>query len=479
MSEFKKPEDFRDRVGTISDEGTRTFVYPRKPRGFYTRMRQYLSYLLLAILFGLPFIKISGNPFLQVDIIARKFIIFGRPFWTADFHLFVLATISTIVFIILFSVIYGRIFCGWICPQTIFMEMVFRRIEYWIDGDRNQQIKLANKEWDGEKIRKRTLKFIIFFLISFLIANSFLMYIIGYEEVFSLYTENVAEKWGAIISLIIFTGVFFFVFWWFREQACTVVCPYGRLQGVLLDKNSLVVAYDRVRGEGENGRAKFRKNQDREADGIGDCIDCNQCVVVCPTNIDIRNGTQLDCVNCTACMDACDEVMIKIGKEPKLVGYFSEAQIEKNDHEKKTFYTTRVKAYSVFLTLLLAFAGFVFSLRTDVEAIILRTRGQLFERLENDTVSNLYNYTVVNKTNDTIHFNISLQEKPHTVQLIGVDKNTLYPGGQAEGLFKLKVPLQYLDSRSTKIKIQVANDAGQILDVMKSTFLGPKKKNKK
>jgi len=477
MSEFKKPEDFRDKVGTITEDGNRQFVYPKKPRGFYTKWRQILSYLQLTLLFGLPFVKINGNPFIQIDIIARKFILFGRPFWTADFHLFVLAMISSIVFVILFSVIYGRIFCGWICPQTIFMEMVFRRIEYWIDGDRNQQIKLAKKGWDdGEKLRKRSLKFILFFFISFIIANTFLMYIIGYEEVFDMYTNHIEDNWGSIISLIIFTGVFFFIFWWFREQACTVVCPYGRLQGVLLDRNSLVVAYDRVRGEGENGRAKFRKIQDREADGIGDCIDCNQCVVVCPTNIDIRNGTQLDCVNCTACMDACDEVMIKIGKEPKLIGYYSEAQIEANDHEKNTFYTARVKAYTAFLAVLLFFSGFIFSLRTDVEAIILRTRGQLFEKMANDTVSNLYNYTVVNKTNDTIHFNIVLQDKPHSVQLIGIDQNTLMPGGQKEGLFKLKVPLQHLDSRSTKIKIQVVDDKGEVLDVMKSTFLGPKKR---
>src|SRR5690606_3206332 len=199
----------------------------------------------------------------------------------------------------LFTVAFGRIFCGWICPQTIFLEMVFRRIEYWIDGDRNKQIKLDKQAWNAEKIKKRLLKWSLFLIISFIIANVFLAYLISGDRVLQYIIDGPTSHLSTFISLLIFTAVFYFVFAWFREQVCIIACPYGRLQGVLLDTKSIVVAYDHKRGESENGRKKWRKNEDRTALGHGNCIDCFQCVHVCPTGIDIRNGTQLECINCT------------------------------------------------------------------------------------------------------------------------------------------------------------------------------------
>ncbi len=242
-----------------------------------------------------------------------------------------------VIFIALFTVGFGRIFCGWICPQTIFMEMVFRRIEYWIDGDRNKQRKLDRQKWNAEKIKKRLLKWFVFLVISFLIANVFLAYLIGSDKLIKYITDGPLEHLSTLLPLIIFTAVFYFVFAWFREQVCIIACPYGRLQGVLLDNKSIVVAYDHKRGEGESGRKKFRKNEDRKALGHGDCIDCLQCVHVCPTNIDIRNGTQLECVNCTACIDECDHIMESINLPKGLIRYASENEIEK----KETFKLNR------------------------------------------------------------------------------------------------------------------------------------------
>ncbi|MGB0978608.1 MAG: 4Fe-4S binding protein, partial [Croceimicrobium sp.] len=229
-------QSFRDSVGTINAEGERNFLFPKKPKGRYTDRRQMMSYVLLAIFFAIPFITIGGQPFLMLNVLERKFVIFGQIFWPEDFFIFVIAMIIGILFVAVFTVAFGRLFCGWVCPQTIFMEHVFRRIEYWIDGDRNQQLRLKRMPWKGEKIRKRVLKNGIFYLISFSIANFFLMYIIGKGAWWEIVSDNPADHLGGLSGMFIFSAVFFFVFAWFREQACIIVCPYGRLQGALLDR---------------------------------------------------------------------------------------------------------------------------------------------------------------------------------------------------------------------------------------------------
>ena len=254
------------------------------------------------------------------------------------------------------------------------MEMVFRRIEYWIEGDWKHQQKLDAAPWNAEKIRKKVLKHTIFWLISFLIANTFLAYIVGSEELWRIQTGNFSEHVGGFISIVIFTTVFYLVFSRLREQVCTTICPYGRLQGVLLDPNSMVVAYDHKRGEGEKGRGKFRKKEDRAALGKGDCIDCNQCVNVCPTGIDIRHGTQLECVNCTACIDECDHMMGAVGLEKGLIRFVSENGIKNGTRFQ---WTRRVKAYTALLIALMGVLVTLLITRSDFQATILRQRGCL------------------------------------------------------------------------------------------------------
>ena len=404
--ETPENEKFRDSIGTINQEGKRSWIFPKKPDGKYYKYRTWVSYGLLLFLFAAPFVKINGNQFLMFNVLERRFNIFGFPFWPQDFHLFVISMIIGVVFIILFTVAFGRIFCGWICPQTIFLEMVFRRIEYWIEGDRGKQIRLAKQAWNAEKIRKRVLKWFIFFIISFLIANIFLAYLIGSDELIRYITEGPGAHTSTLISLLIFTGVFYFIFAWFREQVCIIACPYGRLQGVLLDKKSMVVAYDYKRGEKEEGRAKFRKNENRAASGKGDCIDCSQCVQVCPTGIDIRNGTQLECVNCTACIDACDAMMEKVDLPKGLIRYASEENIA----EKKKFtFNPRLKAYTAVLVILIGVLTGMLFLRNDVEATVLRLPGQLYEKKDNNVIRNVYTFKLVNKTVEPIedvHFKL-------------------------------------------------------------------------
>ncbi|GCD77454.1 cytochrome c oxidase accessory protein CcoG [Thermaurantimonas aggregans] len=470
--DFLSDESFRDRVGFITEDGKRKFIYPKKPSGKFYKYRTWLSYVLLTIFFTGPFIRINGQPFLMLNILERKFVILGQVFWPQDFHLVALTFVTGVVFIILFTVAYGRLFCGWVCPQTIFMEMLFRKIEYWIDGDRGQQLRLASMPWNAEKIRKRVLKNGIFYLISFIIGNVFLMYIIGSDAWIKLVSDDPSKHIGGLVAMIIFSGVFFFVFAWFREQVCIVVCPYGRLQGVLLDRNSIVIAYDRLRGE---PRAKFRKNEDRTAAGKGDCIDCGQCVDVCPTGIDIRNGTQLECVNCTACIDACDAVMDKINKPRGLIKYASENQIANGE---KWRFTGRLAFYTVVLTLLLGLMGFLIFSRVKVEATILRTPGQLYQAYDDGTISNVYNYQLINKTSMPIKAELRMIEPTDArIMLPGKEDLTFELGIQdiKKGAMFVYIPKEKLSSGKNTIKIGVFN-GDELLDEVKLSFQAPIKK---
>ncbi|KQC30088.1 cytochrome c oxidase accessory protein CcoG [Flagellimonas eckloniae] len=464
-------ENFRDSIGTISEEGKRAWIYPKKPKGRFFEYRKYVSYGLLLFLIASPFINVNGNQFLLFNVLERRFNIFGFPFWPQDFHLVVVSMIAGVIFVSLFTVAYGRIFCGWMCPQTIFMEMVFRRIEYWIDGDRGAQMRLDRSPWNGKKIRKRVLKWTVFFIISFLIANVFLAYLIGSDKLIRYVVDGPLAHMGTIIPLLIFTGVFYFVFAWFREQVCIIACPYGRLQGVLLDDKSIVVAYDHKRGEGDNGRKKFRKNEDRDALGHGDCIDCFQCVNVCPTGIDIRNGTQLECVNCTACIDECDHIMDSIQKPRGLIRYASEDEINK---KAKFKFTARMKGYTAVLVILTGILIGMLFLRNELEANILRLPGQLYERKANNNISNVYTYKLVNKTSkdiDSVGFRL-LSHKGE-IKMVSQDKFKVPAEEIAEGTLFIEINSSVLTGDKDKLKIGVYNGE-KLIETTTTQFLAPR-----
>ncbi|QXP51476.1 cytochrome c oxidase accessory protein CcoG [Cellulophaga sp. HaHa_2_1] len=464
-------DNFRDSIGTINEEGKRAWVFPKKPSGKLYQYRKYVSYFLLAFLVASPFVKINGNQFLMFNVLERRFNIFGFPFWPQDFHLFVISMIIGVIFIALFTVAFGRIFCGWMCPQTIFLEMVFRRIEFWIDGDRGAQIKLDRQEWNAEKIKKRVLKWIIFFVISFLIANVFLAYLIGSDRLIQYVTDGPGQHISTMISLLIFTAVFYFIFAWFREQVCIIACPYGRMQGVLLDNKSIVVAYDHKRGESENGRKKWRKNEDRDALGNGDCIDCFQCVNVCPTGIDIRNGTQLECVNCTACIDECDTIMEKVNLPKGLIRYASEDEIVKKEKFK---FTPRLKGYTAILVILTGVLIGMLFLRNDIEANILRLPGQLYEHKEGNIISNVYTYKLLNKTNediDDVHF--ELISHKGTIKLVRQEDFIVPAQNLAEGTLFIEINNSAIKSDKERIKIAVYS-GDDLIETTTTAFLAPR-----
>ncbi|MFV8355084.1 cytochrome c oxidase accessory protein CcoG [Flavobacterium sp. XS1P32] len=463
-------EAFRDTIGTIDLEGNRKFIFPKKPSGKFYDYRKWVSYFLLIVLVANPFIKINGNQFMMFNILERRFNILGFPFWPQDIYLFVLFMIIGIVFVILFTVIFGRIFCGWICPQTIFLEMVFRRIEYWIEGDRGAQIRLEKQEWNREKIRKKAFKWTIFLIISFFIANVFLAYLISSDKLLLMIEEGPENHVSMLISLLIFTGVFYFIFAWFREQVCIIACPYGRLQGVLLDDKSINVAYDFVRGEKEVGRAKFNKQEDRATTGKGDCIDCKQCVNVCPTGIDIRNGTQMECINCTACIDECDTIMDSVGLPKGLIRYASEDEIEKKVAFKLT---PRMKGYSAVLFILTGILIGLLFLRSDVEASVLRLPGQLFQH-KGDNISNIYTFKIINKTNndfDDIHF--KLVGIKGNLKVVGKQELKVPRQGMNDGTLFIEINQNLLDSDKTKLRIEVYNGNKKI-ETATTNFLSPR-----
>lgn len=470
----QSPDDsFRDSIATINKEGKRAWIFPKIPKGKLYERRKIVSYVLLVFLFFSPFVKVNGNQFLLFNIIERKFSIFGNPFWPQDFHLMVISMIIGVVGLALFTVAFGRIFCGWFCPQTIFMEMVFRRIEFWIEGDRGAQIKLEKQVWNAEKIKKKGIKFLLFFLVSFLIANVFLAYVAGSDHVLDMVRQGPLHNSNALIALIIFTWVFYFVYAWFREQVCIIACPYGRMQGVLLDNKSINVAYDHVRGEGVKGRAKFKKGEDRLASGKGDCIDCHQCVNVCPTGIDIRNGVQLECINCTACIDECNSIMHSVNLPANLIRYASEDEIVKKE---KFVLTNRMKGYTAVLVILIGvFFGMLF-LRNDVEATVLRLPGQLYER-KGEVISNVFTYKVVNKTMDdfnNIHF--KLVSPKGKLALVGNQKVLVRKDSLMQGTLFIEIHPAFLNGDKTEVKIEVYNN-NQLLETATTNFLGPRSFN--
>jgi cytochrome c oxidase accessory protein FixG len=455
-------ESFRDSITTINAEGERAFVYPTKPFGKYYDLRTYFTWFYLIVFFSVPFIKYNEEPLFLFNVPEKKFILFGSIFWAQDFFIFGLGMLIFIVFIALFTVVFGRLFCGWACPQTIFMEMIFRKIEYWIDGDANYQKALKKAPWNAEKIRKRVLKFLAFYSISFIIALTLLSYVISIDHVFNI-LSNIGERLGAFLGIILFTTVFFFVYWWFREQVCLIVCPYGRMQGVLLDKNSVVVAYDYVRGE---DRHHFKKNEVRMG---GDCIDCNLCVKVCPTGIDIRNGTQLECISCTACIDACDHMMDSVGLEKGLIRYDSENGIK---DKVKLAFTSRMKAYSVVLLILIGVETVLLTTRSDYDATILRAKGMLYQEQPNDQLSNLFTIKLVNKTREELPVELKVENfKDYKIQLIGKDIE-VKPEAVSMGEFFVFLNKKDIVDRKVKLEIGVYSNDKKIKTV-KTNFLGP------
>lgn len=456
-------ESYRDRASTVTNSGKRNWVYALKPSGKWYNYRKIIAWFYLALFFVIPFIKVNGLPFMLINLPQGKFILFSKIFWPQDFFIFAIAMITFIVFVVLFTVVFGRLFCGWVCPQTVFMEFVFRPIEWLIEGSPSQQKKLKES---GKTIKiavKKVVKHVLFFLISFVIANTFLAYILGIDEIIKMIREPISSNLGLLSGLIIFTFLFYSVFAFVREIVCTTICPYGRLQGVMFDKDTMQISYDYKRGE---PRGKFRKNTDRTE---GDCVDCKKCVQVCPTGIDIRDGIQMECVGCTACIDACNEVMESLNFKKGLIRYASENEISSGT---KFHFNARMKAYTILLSILMVAMAFLIFTRKTIETNIIRVKGQLYQEVAGGKISNLFEAKIINKTREEIPLTLKLEGLHGEIKLIGRQRIKLQKESVNEYTFFLEIPKVELPKRSTKIKIGVYKDDEKI-QTIKTKFLGP------
>lgn len=447
---------FRDRPINMNERGGRKWVYAKKPSGKWYNRRTIVSWILLLFLVTAPFLRLNGHPFMLLDIANRKFIIFGAIFWAQDTFILALLMLSFVLFIVLFTVTFGRLWCGWACPQTIFLEMVFRKIEFLIEGDYKQRHKLDNGPWTTEKVLKKTVKHTIFIFISLAMTNIFLMWFIGSERWFAIFKEPVGGNITGIIVVLVISAFFYWVYSYFREQICTMVCPYGRMQGVLLDSKTIIVTYDYKRGE------------PRGSKNTGDCIDCHQCISVCPTGIDIRNGTQLECINCSACIDQCNRIMEVTGKPKGLIRFDSEAGI-RDGH--KTIWNARNRAYSVVLLALFSFFVYTLLSRPAVETTILRTPGLLFQENSDNSISNVYNIKIVNKTHDEMSLEIKVLSHNGKIQMAGNNMD-IKDQDMFESTFILFIPKADIKSDKTEVEFGIFSN-GELLEKYKTTFVGP------
>ena len=463
-------EDFRDHLATADKSGRRKWVYPKKVRGRWFNLRTWFSWFLLAVMFIGPFIKINGNPLLMINIVERKFSILGQIFWPQDGIIFAVAMLVFFTSIIVFTTAFGRLWCGWACPQTVLMEMVFRKIEYLIEGDARDQKALAAARWDRSKFLKKASKQIVFILLSFCISNWLLAYIIGYEALLEIVTDDPRQHLTGLGFMLAFTIVFYLIFARFREQACTFICPYGRFMSASLDENTMVVAYDHKRGEKRaplNRRVSFEA---RRAEGGGDCVSCRECVSVCPTGIDIRNGTQMECVNCTACIDACDRVMTKIGRPQGLIRYASLNSIERGE---KFRFTPRMRLNTFVLTALVLLLGVLLFTRSELQSTVLRAPGALFQELPNNKISNLYTVKTINKSSHNLQVELRLENIPGEVKLMGASNFSVPREAIAQTSMLITVHRSAITSPKTKLRIGVYG-GGRRIETINTVFVGPR-----
>ncbi|MBT5147453.1 MAG: cytochrome c oxidase accessory protein CcoG [Flavobacteriales bacterium] len=447
---ISNPDEFRDHISTVNQDGGRIWVYPRYILGKFLTRRKVVAYTLWGFLVAGPWIKVGGEPLMLFNLVERKFIIFGQIFWPQDTYLFVFAMLVFFLGVIVFTVVFGRLFCGWICPQTIFLEFIFRPIERFFEGDSPARIRLDKSDWTYAKFIRKSGKHISFFFISFFIANTFLAYVIGTEQLLEIITDSPFNHLAGLWSMMIFTIIFYWVFSRLREQVCSTICPYGRLQGVLIDSETVNVAYDYKRGEPRS----LLKRTKTSLEPKGDCIDCSLCVQVCPTGIDIRNGLQLECIHCTACIDACDSIMDKVNKPRGLITYASENSLREN---KSFSLSNRTRAYvGVLGVLSLVMLGLLF-MRTSIELNVFRTPGMLYQVSESGEVSNLYHFVLVNKTSEVLGVVMVSPDENFEIEIVGNDYReiVLKPGVITEGVMFIRADIDEIDVGRNKIELRL------------------------
>ena len=449
-------QDFRDRPNNIDESGQRKWIKAKQPQGKWYRRRNIVGYSLLGFLIVAPYLKIAGHPFMLFDILNRKFYIFGQMVFTEDTYILALLMAVIVVSIVLFTVVFGRLWCGWACPQTLFLELVYRKIEFLFDGNGRGKRKTVSSP--SVKVRS-LLKHAIFILLSIFITNVFLMWIIGPEQLHKIITEPIGSHLAGFLFMIALSVFYYWIYAFFREQVCTFFCPYGRMQGVLLDNNSIGIIYDFKRGEPRNPKV---------SEG-GDCINCRQCIAVCPTGIDIRDGSQLECIHCAACIDECNLVMKKINRPYNLIRYDSFTGVESG---KRSLLNTRSIAYTSVLAFLMILLAFTVGKRSTIDVTLWRAQGTLYQQLDNETYSNIYQIMFLNKGSETLELSLRLPDIPGGEISIAGDKVVLAPNGKMKEALIIKLKKPMLTGKETAIRIGLYQGA-QLMETVTTNFLAP------
>lgn len=386
-----------DRLNMLDEFGSRRMIIPAEVKGRFRQLRTKVHFGLLLIFLILPWVQIDGTQAVLLDIPNRHFELFGYVFLSHDSPLIFFLLISIVMAIMLVTALWGRVWCGWACPQTVFIDSVYRKLEYWIEGSYIKRRQLNDGPLTSEKAIKYTLKWFAFFVVSSLFAHSFAAYFVGSHNLVLMMESNPQDNWTYFTLITSFTGLLLFNFGWFREQFCIIMCPYGRFQGVLMDNQTFNIAYDVSRGEPRKGVTVEGKK--------GDCVSCNRCVQVCPTGIDIRNGLQMECIGCTACVDACNEIMTKVKKPMNLISYRPAVKTG-----KVNLLRPRVAAY--FLIFLLSFGAFAYGVKShaNFSAIFLKSTEAPYQIAPNGKIINHLKVNLHNQSRSALRFKISVRE---------------------------------------------------------------------
>ncbi len=444
---------------TLNEDGSRRWIRPRPSQGPWLRRRQLVAYVLMVVYLAIPHIQMNGKPLILLDAPQREFTFFGYTFLPTDTLLFMMLLGILVLLVFSFTALFGRVWCGWGCPQTVWMEFLFRPLERWFEGGRAASVRMDQPGtiWHP----RRMAKYVVYFAIALVLAHTFLAYFVGVDALREWVTRSPREHPSSFGIMTVTTALVFLDFAYFREQTCTIACPYGRWQSVLLDKSSLIVAYDTLRGEPR------KKGSDRA--GAGDCIDCGACVTTCPTGIDIRDGLQMECIHCTQCIDACDHIMQSVNKPKGLIRYSSQEALA---GKRAPLLRARTFIYPAALVLLISLFAWQVTAKEDADITLLRPSGAPYTEEADGSIVNQIRVKIANRTSTDQRYTLAITGLEPTQAIIPVNPFPVASGRSAETSLFVVLPRAAFSNGLRTITINIT-DSAEYAATLTHQLLGP------